>query len=167
MAKRVFLIVLDSFGIGGAPDAVDFGDEGSNTLAAVLSYSDRPFPNLEKMGLLAIDGEDDPRISDYLSKQRTILSPVGSYARVRELSAGKDSTIGHWEIAGVISGKPLPTYPEGFPEDIIKSISKATGRGILCNKPYSSNKRLRRRAYEDGKADRLYFSGQRPSDSSS
>ena len=137
MAKRVFLIVLDSFGIGGAPDAVDFGDEGSNTLAAVLSYSDRPFPNLEKMGLLAIDGEDDPRISDYLSKQRTILSPVGSYARVRELSAGKDSTIGHWEIAGVISGKPLPTYPEGFPEDIIKSISKATGRGILCNKPYS------------------------------
>ena len=137
MAKRVFLIVLDSFGIGGAPDAVDFGDEGSNTLAAVLSYSDRPFPNLEKMGLLAIDGEDDPRISDYLSKQRTILSPAGSYARVRELSAGKDSTIGHWEIAGVISGKPLPTYPEGFPEDIIKSISKATGRGILCNKPYS------------------------------
>lgn len=137
MAKRVFLIVLDSFGIGGAPDAADFGDEGSNTLAAVLSYSDRPFPNLEKMGLLAIDGEDDPRISDYLSKQRTILSPVGSYARVRELSAGKDSTIGHWEIAGVISGKPLPTYPEGFPEDIIKSLSKATGRGILCNKPYS------------------------------
>ncbi len=137
MAKRVFLIVLDSFGIGGAPDAVDFGDEGSNTLAAVLSYSDRPFPNLERMGLLAIDGEDDPRISDYLSKQRTILSPAGSYARVRELSAGKDSTIGHWEIAGVISGKPLPTYPEGFPEDIIKSLSKATGRGILCNKPYS------------------------------
>ena len=75
MAKRVFLVVLDSFGIGGAPDAARFGDEGSNTLAAVLSYSDRPFPNLEKMGLLAIDGEDDPRILDYLSKQKTVMIP--------------------------------------------------------------------------------------------
>ena len=137
MANRVFLIVLDSFGIGGAPDAERFKDEGSNTLAAVLSYSDRPFPNLEKMGLLAIDGEDDPRISEYLSKQKTILSPMGSYARVRELSAGKDSTIGHWEIAGIMSGKPLPTYPDGFPDEIIEALSNATGRGILCNKPYS------------------------------
>ena len=112
MAKRVFLIVLDSFGIGGAPDAADFGDEGSNTLAAVLSYSDRPFPNLAKMGLFSIDGEDDPRITDYLSKQESVPFPAGSYARVRELSAGKDSTIGHWEIAGILSGKPLPTYPD-------------------------------------------------------
>ena len=137
MANRVFLIVLDSFGIGGAPDAERFNDEGSNTLAAVLSYSDRPFPNLEKMGLLSIDGENDPRITGYLSKQSTVFSPIGSYARVRELSAGKDSTIGHWEIAGVMSGKPLPTYPDGFPEEILDALSKATGRGILCNKPYS------------------------------
>ena len=137
MANRVFLIVLDSFGIGGAPDAERFNDEGSNTLAAVLSYSDRPFPNLEKMGLLSIDGENDPRITGYLSKQSTVFSPIGSYARVRELSAGKDSTIGHWEIAGVMSGKPLPSYPDGFPEEILDALSKATGRGILCNKPYS------------------------------
>ena len=137
MAKRVFLIVLDSFGIGGAPDAAKFGDEGSNTLAAVLSYSDRPFPNLAKMGLLAIDGEDDPRITDYISKQDNVPSPIGSYARVRELSAGKDSTIGHWEIAGVLSDKPQPTYPDGFPEEIIKALEEASGRGILCNKPYS------------------------------
>jgi len=137
MADRVFLIVLDSFGIGGAPDAERFNDAGSNTLAAVLSYSDRPFPNLEKMGLLAIDCENDPRITDYVSKQKKVFSPIGSYARVRELSAGKDSTIGHWEIAGVMSGKPLPTYPDGFPDEIIEAISKATGRGILCNKPYS------------------------------
>ena len=137
MAKRVFLIVLDSFGIGNAPDAERFGDEGSNTLAAVLSYSASPFPNLERMGLLSIDGEDDPRITNYLSKQDKVLSPIGSYARVRELSAGKDSTIGHWEIAGIISGKPLPTYPDGFPDGIIEALTKATGREILCNKPYS------------------------------
>ena len=137
MANRVFLIVLDSFGIGGAPDAGRFNDAGSNTLAAVLSYSDRPFPNLEKMGLLSIDGEDDPRITDYLSKQKKIFSPIGSYARVRELSAGKDSTIGHWEIAGVLSGKPLPTYPDGFPDELIEALTKATGREIICNKPYS------------------------------
>lgn len=137
MAKRVFLIVLDSFGIGGAPDSAKFGDEGSNTLAAVLSYSGKPFPNLARMGLFAIDGEDDPRILDYLSKQESIPSPAGSYARVRELSAGKDSTIGHWEIAGVLSDRPLPTYPDGFPSEVIDALSKASGRGILCNKPYS------------------------------
>ncbi|MBO4682029.1 MAG: phosphopentomutase [Clostridiales bacterium] len=137
MAKRVFLIVLDSFGIGGAPDAASFGDEGSNTLAAVLSYSDRPFPNLEKMGLLAIDGEKDPRILDYVSKQDEVPSPIGAYARLRELSAGKDSTIGHWEIAGVLSDKPQPTYPDGFPAEVLEALEKATGRGILCNKPYS------------------------------
>jgi phosphopentomutase len=112
MAKRVFLIVLDSFGIGGAPDASEFSDEGSNTLAAVLSFSNEPYPNLSKMGLLAIDGEDDKRIIDYKKDQKSIPSPVGSYARVREISAGKDSTIGHWEIAGIISDRPQPTYPD-------------------------------------------------------
>ena len=137
MAKRVFLIVLDSFGIGGAPDAASFGDEGSNTLAAVLSDSDKPFPNLAKMGLFAIDGEDDPRIKDYLKKTSSLPGPIGSYARVRELSQGKDSTIGHWEIAGVLSDRPQPTYPDGFPEVILEHLRAATGRGILCNKPYS------------------------------
>ncbi|MBO4426226.1 MAG: phosphopentomutase [Clostridiales bacterium] len=137
MAKRVFLIVLDSFGIGGAPDAAAFGDEGSNTLAAVLSDSDKPFPNLAKMGLFAIDGEDDPRITKYLKETSPLPDPIGSYARVRELSQGKDSTIGHWEIAGVLSDRPQPTYPEGFPEEILDKIREAMGRGILCNKPYS------------------------------
>ena len=143
MAKRVFLIVADSFGIGGAPDAGKFGDEGSNTLAAVLSYSDAPFPNLSKMGLLAIDGEDDPRIISYKKAQESIPSPIGSYARVREVSAGKDSTIGHWEIAGIISDKAQPTYPGGFPDEIIKELEKATGRGFLCNKPYSGTDVIR------------------------
>ncbi len=143
MAKRVFLIVLDSFGIGGAPDASAFNDEGSNTLAAVLSFSNEPYPNLSKMGLLAIDGEDDKRIIDYKNAQESVPSPVGSYARVREISAGKDSTIGHWEIAGIISDRPQPTYPDGFPDEIINELTKATGRGFLCNKPYSGTDVIR------------------------
>lgn len=143
MAKRVFLIVLDSFGIGGAPDAAAFGDEGSNTLAAVLSYSKAPFPNLAKMGLLAIDGENDQRIIDYRNAQETIPSPIGSYARVREISAGKDSTIGHWEIAGIISDKAQPTYPDGFPEEVMKALEEATGKEYLCNKPYSGTDVIR------------------------
>ena len=143
MAKRVFLIVLDSFGVGGAPDAAKFGDEGSNTLAAVLSYSDAPFPNLAKMGLLAIDGEDDPRITSYKKAQESIPSPIGSYARVREISAGKDSTIGHWEIAGIISDKAQPTYPDGFPEEVMKALEEATGKEYLCNKPYSGTDVIR------------------------
>ena len=143
MAKRVFLIVLDSFGVGGAPDAAKFGDEGSNTLAAVLSYSNAAFPNLAKMGLLAIDGEDDPRITSYKKAQESIPSPIGSYARVREISAGKDSTIGHWEIAGIISDKAQPTYPDGFPSEVMKALEKATGKEYLCNKPYSGTDVIR------------------------
>lgn len=155
MAKRVFLIVLDSFGIGGAPDAAKFNDEGSNTLAAVLSYSDKPFPNLAKMGLFAIDGEDDPRILSYKKAQDAIPSPIGSYARVREISAGKDSTIGHWEIAGIISDRPQPTYPDGFPEEIIRKLEKATGRGFLCNKPYSGTDVIRDYGEEHIKTGKL------------
>ena len=143
MAKRVFLIVLDSFGVGGAPDAAKFGDEGSNTLAAVLSYSNAAFPNLAKMGLLAIDGEDDPRITSYKKAQESIPSPIGSYARVREISAGKDSTIGHWEIAGIISDKAQPTYPDGFPSEVMKALEEATGKEYLCNKPYSGTDVIR------------------------
>ena len=143
MAKRVFLIVLDSFGVGGAPDAAKFGDEGSNTLAAVLSYSNTAFPNLAKMGLLAIDGEDDPRITSYKKAQESIPSPIGSYARVREISAGKDSTIGHWEIAGIISDKAQPTYPDGFPSEVMKALEEATGKEYLCNKPYSGTDVIR------------------------
>ncbi len=155
MAKRVFLIVLDSLGIGGAPDAAKFNDEGSNTLAAVLSCSDKPFPNLAKMGLFAIDGEDDSRILSYKKAQDAIPSPIGSYARVREISAGKDSTIGHWEIAGIISDRPQPTYPDGFPEEIIRKLEKATGRGFLCNKPYSGTDVIRDYGEEHIKTGKL------------
>ena len=143
MGKRVFLVVLDSFGIGEAPDAQSFNDEGSNTLAAVLSYSDAPFPGLARMGLFDIDQNGDPRIRKYLKAQEHISSPAGWYGRVRELSNGKDSTIGHWEMAGVYSSNPLPTYPEGFPEEIIDELKKQTGRDILCNKPYSGTDVIR------------------------
>ena len=124
-------------------DAAKFGDEGSNTLAAVLSYSNAAFPNLAKMGLLAIDGEDNPRITSYKKAQESIPSPIGSYARVREISAGKDSTIGHWEIAGIISDKAQPTYPDGFPEEVMKALEEATGKEYLCNKPYSGTDVIR------------------------
>lgn len=126
--KRVFLIVLDSVGIGALPDAQDFGDTGCNTLLSCAKTGILQIPNLCKMGLGCIDGVT------YLPQTDT---PTAVYARMQERSRGKDTTIGHWEIAGLISERPLPTYPEGFPEDLLKEIYSATGRGYLCNKPYS------------------------------
>ena len=126
MAKRVFLIVLDSVGIGEMPDAALWNDEGSNTLASIRGHAEFDCPNLTEMGLFSIDG-----IADKIDSSRTC------YARMNESSKGKDTTIGHWEIAGIYSPEPLPTYPEGFPEEVISAFEKATGRGTLCNKPYS------------------------------
>ena len=126
MAKRFFLIVLDSFGIGELPDANLWHDEGSNTLGAIRNHPNFNCPELKKMGLFNIDGVGGG-----------VASPAASYARMREKSMGKDTTIGHWEIAGVVSPKPLPTYPDGFPDEIIKEFEKRAGRRTLCNKPYS------------------------------
>jgi len=107
MEKRVFLIVLDSFGIGAEPDAAAFGDEGTNTLGAIANHPNFNCPNLKKLGLFNIDG---------VTAGEKDAAPIGSFARLQEQSMGKDTTIGHWEIAGVVSPKPLPTFPEGFPE---------------------------------------------------
>ena len=126
--KRVFLIVLDSFGIGAMPDAKAFGDEGVNTLAACASSKELHIPNLIKAGLGNIDGVT------CLPKE---AAPIGAYARLKEKSMGKDTTIGHWEIAGIVSPNPLPTYPEGFPEEVLEPFRKATGRGVLANAPWS------------------------------
>ena len=126
--KRVFLIVLDSFGIGAMPDAKAFGDEGVNTLAACASSRQLHIPNLIKAGLGNIDGVT------CLPKE---AAPIGAYARLKEKSMGKDTTIGHWEIAGIVSPDPLPTYPEGFPEEVLEPFRKATGRGVLANAPWS------------------------------
>ena len=127
-AKRVFLIVLDSFGIGGAPDAEKYSDEGSNTLAALSQMEWFDPKNMAKLGLFNIDTVDCGE------KEQ---EPAGTYGRMIEVSAGKDTTIGHWELAGIVSERPLPTYPDGFPEEIIAEYERRTGRGVLCNKPYS------------------------------
>lgn len=132
--KRVFLIVMDSFGIGEASDAADFSDEGSNTLKSIYSSPFFKSDYLAQLGLFHIDGND---YSDYSGK------PKGSFARLAELSKGKDTTIGHWEIAGVVSHQPLPTYPNGFPKEVLDELSKRTGRGILCNLPYSGTDVIR------------------------
>jgi phosphopentomutase len=126
--KRVFLIVLDSFGVGELPDAKAFGDEGSNTLRAVAAHESFHTPNMGKLGLFHLDGVEG------IEKPEKV---EGSYARMTEASMGKDTTIGHWEIAGIISENPLPTFPDGFPKELLEEFSKRTGRGVLCNKPYS------------------------------
>ena len=127
--KRLFFIILDSFGIGEMPDANEFHDEGSNTLKSVSSSSFFNAPNMQKLGLFNIDGcsvAGDP-----------VEHPIGAYGKFAERSKGKDTTTGHWEIAGLVSEKPFPTYPDGFPDEIIKEFEKQSGYKTLCNKPYS------------------------------
>ena len=126
--KRVFLIVLDSFGIGQMPDAEKFGDVGVNTLASCAKSPFLYIPNLIKAGLGNIDGVTClPRVD----------APMGAVARLAEASQGKDTTIGHWEISGIVSKNPLPTYPKGFPEEVLAPFREATGRGVLANAPWS------------------------------
>lgn len=132
MKKRVFLIVLDSMGIGEMPDAREWGDEGSNTLGAIRKHPAFHCPNLQRLGLFDIDGVGGG--AGHAS---------GSYARMCEASAGKDTTIGHWEIAGVVSRRPLPVYPNGFPKEVMDAFSALTGRGWLCNRPYSGTDVIR------------------------
>lgn len=124
--KRVFLIVLDSFGIGTAPDSADFGDAGADTLGSIRRSAKFSAENMKKLGLFNIDGIEGG-----------IGTPVGAYARMTERSRGKDTIIGHWEMCGIISERPMPTFPDGFPEELLEKLSAAWGRGILCNKPYS------------------------------
>ena len=125
--KRVFLIVLDSFGIGQMPDSAAFGDVGVNTLAACATSDKLHIPTMIAAGLGNIDGVSCLPKSD----------AQGAYARLQESSMGKDTTIGHWEIAGIVSENPLPTYPNGFPDEILKPFMEQTGRGVLANAPWS------------------------------
>lgn len=128
MINRVLLIVLDSFGIGQMPDSKFYGDENCNTLKSVAKSKFLYLPNMKQLGLFNIDG------IDYLGSTK---DPIASFAKMEEKSKGKDTTIGHWEIAGIESESPLPTYPSGFPEEIILEFEKQTGHKVLCNKPYS------------------------------
>ena len=126
--KRIFLIVLDSCGIGQMPDSAAFGDVGVNTLAACAATGKLHIPNMIAAGLGNIEG---------VTCLPKAAAPAGAYARMAEASMGKDTTIGHWEIAGIVSPDPLPTYPDGFPEEILEPFRQATGRGILANAPWS------------------------------
>ena len=126
--RRVFVIVIDSCGCGNAPDAAAFGDEGADTLKTISASDKFNVPVMEQMGLFNIAGNDYAQGTD---------SPTGCFARMTERSMGKDTTIGHWEIAGIVSPSPLPTYPDGFPDEVIEEFERQTGRKVLCNKPYS------------------------------
>ena len=132
MKKRAFLIVLDSVGIGEMPDSHLFGDEGSNTVRSIRNHPDFHCPNLESLGFFNID-----------TVGGGVAAPLGSFARMKEASMGKDTTIGHWEIAGIYSPRPLPTYPNGFPKELMDEFERLTGRGTLCNLPYSGTDVIR------------------------
>lgn len=140
MGKRVFVIVLDSFGIGEMPDAAEWGDEGSNTLCACATSEFFRIPNLTSLGLCNIEGA---LVSSYEHDLAPVESPSGAFARMYEQSKGKDSTVGHWEMAGVISPRPFPTYPQGFPAEVLKPFEEATGRRVICNLPYSGTDVIR------------------------
>ena len=144
--KRVFLIVLDSFGIGEAPDAAAFGDAGTSTVKSISRSEFFSAENMRRLGLFNIDG---------LESMGAVPCPAAAHAKMRERSMGKDTTIGHWEIAGIVSPDPLPTYPDGFPAEILDEFSKATGRKVLCNKPYSGTDVIRDYGEEHLKTDSL------------
>ena len=131
--RRVFWIVLDSFGVGELPDASRYGDEGSNTLRTVTARPELQIPNLTRLGLYRISGTSCEKPGE----------ACGVYGKMAEASAGKDTTTGHWEMAGLISEQPMPTFPEGFPPEIIEEFERRTGRGVLCNRPYSGTQVIR------------------------
>ena len=144
--KRVFVSVLDSVGIGAMEDAADFGDAGTNTLRSAAKGTCFHMPNMKQLGLFNIDGID---------WTDGVKEPKAVYGRMKEASRGKDTTIGHWEIAGLISRKPLPVYPEGFPEEVLNAFSEMTGRGVLCNKPYSGTEVIKDYGDEHVKTGKL------------
>lgn len=131
MTKRVFLIVLDSFGIGEMSDSAEFGDKGADTLRSCFNTGKLNVPNMKKLGLFNID---DATVGENYD------TPIGAYLKIAEKSKGKDTTTGHWEIAGCISEKPFPVFPNGFPSEFIEKFEKQTGRKTLCNLPYSGTK---------------------------
>lgn len=134
MANRVFLIVLDSVGCGALPDAADFGDAGTHTLRSCVNTGNLCIPNLTQMGLFNIDG---------IGCGTPTAAPTAAYGKCAERSAGKDTTTGHWEIAGLISTVPMKTYPDGFPAAVLDRLRAAAGREILCNLPYSGTEVIR------------------------
>ncbi len=144
--KRVFLTVLDSFGIGAARDAADFGDAGADTLGSIYKTGELSIPNLTALGLGNVSGVSYPEKSD---------TPLAHFGRMREKSRGKDTTVGHWELMGILSDSPLPTYPEGFPEELLSEFERRCERGTLCNRPYSGTEVIRDFGEEHIKSGKL------------
>ena len=128
------------------PDAKEFSDHDCNTLKRISASPYFSYDNLFDLGIGNIDGVD------YLKRNE---NPNGAVGRLCEKSKGKDTTIGHWEISGIVSDKPLPTYPDGFPDDIIDKFTELTGRGVLCNKPYSGTEVIRDYGQEHIKTGKL------------
>lgn len=126
MAKRVFMIVLDSLGVGALPDASAYGDEGANTLLHVWQRCAPTLPNLRGLGLCNLPG-----------LAGGVPKPQAQYGRLRELSAGKDTTTGHWELLGLVLDKPFPTFPDGFPSELCRLLERETGLRFLGNRPAS------------------------------
>src|SRR5690554_2856601 len=131
MVDRVFLIVLDSLGVGEMPDAADFGDEGSHTLGNIIKeLGNLNIPNLVRLGIGNINGINIPY---------TDPSPIGNYGKAGEVSKGKDTTTGHWEIAGIQMKDPFPVYPDGFPPEVMNAFHQAINNDSLWNKPASGS----------------------------
>jgi len=128
MVRRLYIIVLDGFGIGALPDAAAFGDGDVHTLQTIAASPAFSVPHMEWLGLFNIEG---------VELGRRTPGPVASFARCAERSKGKDTTTGHWEIAGIVSETPMPTFPNGFPPELVARLETAFGRKIICNKPYS------------------------------
>lgn len=144
--RRIFLIVLDSLGIGELPDAEAYGDAGSNTLRSIARSPAFRADTLQKLGLFNIPG---------VSCGEGVTAPLAAFGRCMERSKGKDTTTGHWELAGLISEKPMPTYPQGFPQEVLGAFAKATGRGVLCNKPCSGTQVIKEYGREHLESGRL------------
>lgn len=144
--KRVFLIVLDSCGCGEMPDAALFGDRDCNTIKRIWGSPFFRYDNMKKMGLGNIPG------LEFLEREEHPLALTG---RLAERSMGKDTTTGHWEIAGLISPNPMPVYPDGFPDEVLDEFKAATGRGVLCNKPYSGTEVIKDYGEEHIKTGKL------------
>lgn len=126
MINRVVIIVLDSFGVGELPDSDFYGDKGSNTLEGIYNNTKLNIPNMKRLGLYNIDGLDIPEKE---------MNPIGAYGKAIEKSAGKNSPVGHWEIAGFIKKKPFKTYYNGFPAELLNEIVKRSNiKGFICNK---------------------------------
>ncbi len=143
--ERIILVVMDSVGIGAMPDAADYGDAGRDTLGHICERRGLRVPNFVRLGLANIRP---------LAGLEPAAQPAGAYGKATLLSPGKDTTAGHWEMAGVILGRPFPTYPKGFPPEVIEPFEKAIGRKVLGNYPASGTEIIKQLGKEHVKTGR-------------